>query len=129
MRHLILIALIGIIIPAGALAPNGKAAAGSEERAIVEFTQTVKLMDVFLTGKYLIVHDDAKMAGGEACLYVYRQTPGQPDQLVVSFHCRPVQRARAERFKVVASPISASISVPEVREIQFAGAIKAHQIP
>ncbi|MCI0487588.1 MAG: hypothetical protein L0229_13435 [Blastocatellia bacterium] len=116
-------------MPLGALAPTGKAEVRSDERAVVEFTQTVKLLDVFLTGRYLVLHDDARMAEGEACLYVYRQSPGEPDQLVVSFHCRPVQRARADRFKILASPVSPSISVLEVREIQFAGATKAHQIP
>ena len=126
MRYLILMALIVIIMPSSA---SKGATEGLEERAVVEFTRTVKLKDVFLTGKYLIVHDDAKMAEGDACLYVYRQTPGEPDQLVVSFHCRPVERAKADVLKVVTSPISPSITVPEVREIQFAGAIKAHQIP
>ena len=131
MRRFFLTVIItaGAALLAGTFMSYSKADTHPEERAVVEFTRTVKLKDVFLRGQYLIVHDDSRMAQGDACLYIYRQFLDKPDQLVISFHCRPVQRARVDKFKVTVSSLSPSLVVPEVREIQFAGADKAHQVP
>jgi hypothetical protein len=110
---------------------KAQATTGSELReiAVVEFTETVKLQGVLLRGEYLIYHDDAKMAEGKACLYIYTLKDGKRDKLVTSLHCEPVQREKTTQFTITFAPRSSIYTVREVREIQFAGIAKAHRIP
>jgi hypothetical protein len=99
------------------------------EEAVVEFTEVVKLQGALLRGQYLIFHDDAKMAEGEPCLYVYTMKAGKRDKLVIALHCEPVERKPAKEFTVLLTPRNSAYTVREVREIQFAGFAKAHRIP
>ena len=99
------------------------------EEAVVEFTELVKMQGALLRGQYLILHDDAKMAEGEPCLYIYTMKAGKRDQLVVAVHCEPVERKPAKEFTVLLTPRNSAYTVREVREIQFAGVAKAHRIP
>jgi hypothetical protein len=99
------------------------------EEAVVEFTELVKLQGALLRGQYLIYHDDAKMAEGKPCLYIYTMKAGKRDQLVVAVHCEPVERKPAKEFTVLLTPRNSAYGVREVREIQFAGVAKAHRIP
>ena len=113
---------------------NAPAAAGmtdnpQREEAVVEFTEVVKLQGVLLRGQYLIFHDDAKMAAGEPCLYVYTMKAGKRDKLVIALHCEPVEREQAKQFTVLLTPRNSAYTAREVREIQFAGFAKAHRIP
>jgi hypothetical protein len=116
--------LVALLITIGAFAAHTRAEAKRTERATVEFTQTVKLLNVVLKGEYLVVHDEALMAKGEDCTYVYNRS----GQLVVSFHCTPVERSKADRFRVVTRRLDPS-GLSEVVEIQFAGSTEAHQVP
>jgi hypothetical protein len=112
-----------LMITIGAFAAHTKAEAKTNERATIEFTQTVKLLNVFLKGKYLVVHDDALMAKGEDCTCVYDSA----GKLVVSFHCTPVERSKSDRFRIVTRRLDSS-GLSEVTEIQFAGSTEAHRI-
>jgi hypothetical protein len=103
-----------------------KVEAATNERAVVEFNDTVRLKNVFLRGQYLIVHDDSKMAEGEPCLSVY--SGRDRDKLVVAFHCRPVARDKTDRF-IIRTSRRSPFEVPEVLEIQFPDSDKAHQVP
>ena len=126
----LMIVMLGALALSGSVLPSvGKAGAPHRETALVEFPDQVKLLGVFLKGQYLIVHDHDKMARGEDCTYVYSQKAGQPDKLVVSFHCIAVARKTADHFTVVAVPLSGSNGLREVREIQFAGSDEGHQVP
>ncbi len=132
MKRLVLMTLmLGAFALSGSVLPSvGNAGAPHRESALIEFPNQVKLLGVFLKGQYLIVHDHDKMAQGEDCTKVYSQNGGQPDKLVVSFHCIPVARSRADHFTVVAVPLSGLLSgIREVREIQFAGSDEGHQVP
>jgi hypothetical protein len=113
--------LAALVITIGAFAAHTKAETKDNERATVEFTQTVKLLDVVLRGEYLIVHDDARMAKGDACTYIYDRA----GKLVVSFHCTPAERPKSDRFRVVTRRLDPS-GLSEIVEIQFAGTTKAH---
>ena len=127
MKRLILtIAILGLVASSGSVMNAGKVEANGTERAVVEFTETVKLLDVFLRGEYLVIHDDSRMAKGEACLYIYDNS--YHERLVASFHCKPIVRSKASTFKIITTRRS-WFEVPEVLEIQFAGSTKAHQIP
>ena len=125
MKRLLLAAtmLAALIVTIGAFAVNSKAEAKNNERATIEFIQPVKLLSVILKGEYLVVHDDALMAKGEDCTYVYDRA----GKLVVSFHCTPVERQKSNRFRVVTRRIDPS-GISEVIEIQFAGSTEAHQV-
>jgi hypothetical protein len=115
--------LATLMITIGAFAVHTKAEAKKTERATIEFTQTVKLLSVVLKGEYFIVHDEALMAKGEACTYVYDRS----GKLVVSFHCSPVERPKSDRFRVVTRRLDPS-GLSEISEIQFAGSTEAHQV-
>jgi hypothetical protein len=116
--------LATLMITIGAFAVHTRAEAKKTERATVEFTQTVKLLNVVLKGDYTIVHDEALMAKGEDCTYVYNRS----GELVVSFHCTPVERPKSDRFRLVTRRLDSS-GLNEVIEIQFAGSTEAHQVP
>jgi hypothetical protein len=113
-----------LIVTIGVFASHTRAETKNNERATIEFTQTVKLLDVVLKGEYLIVHDEDKMAKGEDCTYVYDRS----GKLIVSFHCTPVERRKAERFRVVTRRLDPS-GLNEITEIQFAGSTEAHLVP
>jgi hypothetical protein len=115
--------LAALMLTIGAFAVHTKAEAKNNERATIEFTQTVKLLNVFLKGEYLVVHDEALMAKGEDCTYLYDRA----GKLVVSFHCTPVERKKSDRFRVVTRRLDPS-GLSEIIEIQFAGSTEAHQI-
>ena len=93
----------------------------------MQFNQPVKLMGLTLKGEYLIVPDDAAMARGEACTFVYKGVAETPDKLVVSFHCTPVERAKVANFtaRTLLSPSGEN----ELREFQFADSTESHLVP
>ena len=126
MKRLLIAAstLAALMITIGAFAAHTRADAKKNERATIEFTQTVKLLNVVLKGEYLIVHDEAMMAKGADCTYLYDRS----GKLVVSFHCTPVERPKADRFRVVTRRLDPS-GLGEIKEIQFAGSTEAHQVP
>ena len=127
MKRLVLaVAILGALaFSSGPLFKGSGVQASTTERAVVEFTQTVKLLDVFLRGEYIIVHDDSKMARGEPCFSVYRRD--EPDNLVIAFHCKQVARDKVNTFTIRTSR-RAWFDLPDVLEIQFAGSNTAHRI-
>jgi len=126
MKRLLIAAsmLAALTITVGAFVTHAEAEAKKNERATIEFTQAVKLLNVVLKGEYLVVHDEAKMAKGEDCTYLY----DAKGKLVVSFHCTPVERPKSDRFRVVTRRLDPS-GMSEVIEIQFAGSTEAHLTP
>ena len=125
---LFMLMLCAIILSSGLLIASGKAPASKTKSGTVVFYQPVKLLNVVLQkGEYLIVHDDAAMARGEACTSVYRVKESGP-ALVASFHCTPVPRDAVKNFTVrMAVPTPGAME--EVREFQFAGSTESHLVP
>jgi hypothetical protein len=124
------ILLLGAVILSGsALVPTSVARVSHRETALVEFNDQVKLGTMLLKGRYWFVHDEDKMARGEDCTYVYSDKAGQPDKLLISFHCTPVERKKVDRFTVITSRISTNSMLADVKEIQFAGSDEGHQVP
>ena len=126
---LLFIALLCAVMLSTSSAPSvtNAANAAKKERAVMQFTQPVKLMGLTLKGEYLIVHDDAAMARGEACTFVYEGVAEIPDKLVVVFHCSPVPRAKVANFTV--RTLLTSSGEYELREFQFAGSTESHLVP
>lgn len=98
-----------------------------KQTAIARFNVPVVLHGVTLKGEYLFVHDHAAMQRGEACTYVYEGRGAAVKRLVISFHCIPIERAKADRF--VVRSVTTPAGVNEVREFQFAGDTEAHGVP
>ena len=98
-----------------------------KQSAVTNFDQAVILHGVTLKGEYLFVHDDAAMQRGEACTYVYEGNAPIAEKLVVSFHCVPVQRAKAKQF--IIRSIATAPGVTELEEFQFAGDTEGHAVP
>jgi hypothetical protein len=128
-RLLVFIALLCFVTLSSSSAPSvTNAASGArKERAAITFSQPVTLMGVTLQGEYLFVHDDAEMAHGDACTFVYKGNAEVPDKLVVSFHCTPVPRAMVGHFTVRTMLVSPGRT--ELSEFQFAGSSEAQLVP
>lgn len=107
--------------------PTSAAAVARKDRAVIKFNQPTILMGVILKGEYLFVHDDAAMAKGEACTYVYKGVAEIPGKLVVSFHCAPAQRAKVENFTVRSLLVSPGLY--QLNEFQFPGSTETHVVP
>jgi len=131
MKRIIFAILLATAVTTGiAMAQNKKACAPRHESAVVEFPQTVMVNAVFLRGSYLVIHDEARMAKGENCTYIYEYTDKQQGRLVTSFHCTPVERERVSQFTVLLAPLGQSPGgIRRVTAIQFAGSTEAHQLP
>lgn len=125
---LLFIALLFVVVLSTSPGPSATAAeAGKKQKAVMNFDQPVHLLNVTLKGEYLLVHDDAAMARGEACTYVYKGLNEIPKKLVASFHCVPSPRARADNFRMRLSLVAPGEY--ELTEFQFAGSSEAHLVP
>lgn len=136
MRRLLLTTLIlsATAMMVSALAPFAAAAPPGKEMTVATIPDKTKLLKATLLGKYIFVHDEDKMAKGEPCLYVYEYSEDQkgqpeirPEKLVVSFHCQPIQRAKADQIVLTYGMVSPELF--ELREIQFPGSTEGHRVP
>jgi len=96
------------------------------QKATTQFNQPVSLQGVILKGEYLFIHDDAAMARGEACTFVYKGASPVKENLVASFHCIPAERTKVKSFTVRTQQVA---GVEELREFQFSGDTEAHVVP
>jgi hypothetical protein len=124
--------LIGAFAVLALCAISGLASSGdagpSRRWAVVTFTDPVRIGDQFLMGSYLFVHDDAKMAKGEACTSIYKFDPARgPREQVLAFHCVPEKRAICATTKLTVQ--DRGIDVPKLTEYQFAGDAEGHGVP
>lgn len=128
MRSLVFISVVLCVLIIGSLSWKSTAATDVQKRsAVTEFTSPVTVHGVVLKGRYLFVHDEIAMNRGDACTYVYRGEAEVPDQLVVSFHCIHVERARAKNF-ILRSRETAP-GIVELLEFQFSGETASHRVP
>lgn len=127
MKSIILLAalLFAVTLSNSSLVAS-KAAPGGKKQAVTVFTEPTLLMGVVLKGEYLFVHDDAAMARGEACTFVYKGNAPVAGKLVVSFHCVPAERTKAATFTLRMSTAS---GFQQVTEYQFSGETEAHTVP
>ena len=68
------------------------------------------------------------MARGEACTYVYTYTDGRQGDLLVSFHCIPTEREKADHFTVTVA-MQPGTGLYELTEYRFAGSTEGHKVP
>jgi hypothetical protein len=113
---------------ASGIASSGDNAGPARRWAIVTFSDPVRIGDQYLMGSYLIVHDDAKMAKGEACTSIYRFDRAKgPREQVVAFHCVPSKRDVCDTTKITLQV--RGVDVPKLLEYQFAGDAEGHGVP
>jgi hypothetical protein len=118
------------VLTAGTIATTGNGVAPTRQWAIANFVNPVLVDNQLLMGKYLIVHDYARMARGAACTSFYRfDAVKGPQEEVVSFHCTPVHRNIVNRLKLTQSAPIDGVGIPRVTEFQFEGDCEGHAIP
>jgi hypothetical protein len=123
----LLVALLFAVVLSSSSVGATKATAGAKkQKSVVQFNEPVMLQGMTLKGQYLFVHDDAAMARGEACTFVYKGDAEIASKLVVSFHCTPVQRQKVDSFIVRTELIS---GITQLKEFQFSGDSEAHMVP
>jgi len=123
----LLFALLFAVTLSSSSAVVSKASNAKKQRAVTQFSDPVRLQGILLKGEYLFVHDDAAMARGEACTFVYKGDAEIASKLVVYFHCTPVQRLKVGSFVVRTEKVSPGVN--ELREFQFGGETEAHAVP
>lgn len=123
----LLVALLSTVaLSSSSVAVTRAKAPAKKQKSVAQFNDPVTLQGVTLKGQYLFVHDDAAMARGEACTFVYKGDAEIASKLVVFFHCTPVQRQKVDSFIVRTELIS---GVTQLREYQFSGDSEAHMVP
>lgn len=95
------------------------------QTAVVWFHRPVWVGNRVLMGKYIIEHDNDRMARGEPCTHIYaaddRSTP------VVAFHCTHLEREEASQATVVLQSLPDGMR--KLLEFQFAGETASHGFP
>jgi len=104
-----------------------KSPTARKQKATTQFNQPVVVQGVTLQGEYLFVHDDAAMARGEACTRIYKGSAEIAANLVVEFHCVPIQNVKANYF-LIRTKQRADGAI-ELTEFQFKGDTEAHAVP
>lgn len=90
------------------------------------FRDPVSVANTVLMGRYVIEHDDERMARGEPCTYIY-----EADDLrapVVTFHCEHLERPAAGAATLVLGP-SINPAIKILKEFQFSGETASHGVP
>ena len=128
-RFLVLSLLIVGTMSVGTVASRGQGVAGPRTWAMINFVDPVRVMDKIVMGPVMIVHDYQKMEQGEACTTFYRFDPARgPQEVLISFHCTPVQRTVASTTNLTVSD-APEVGCKRLIEYQIAGESEAHAIP
>ena len=105
--------------------PVTEVTAPARQATVVWFMQPVRVGDKILQGRYVIEHDNDRMARGEPCTHIYafndQKTP------VVAFHCTHLERDAAKGNTVVLQ--SNPDGLKTLTEFQFNGETAAHGYP
>jgi hypothetical protein len=92
----------------------------------VWFQRPVMVGRHILQGRYVIEHDNDRMARGEPCTYIYAYE--DRTKPVVAFHCTHLERDR-NGTNTVALITTSDGSMQKMTEFQFAGEAAAHGVP
>lgn len=115
-------AAVGVLIPQ--LDPKARPA---RETITVWFKKPTKVGDRILMGRYIIEHDNDRMARGLPCTHIYEAS--DPRLPVVAFHCTHLERAPNPRASVTVVSLGEPNGMSKLREFQFAGELGAHGAP
>lgn len=97
----------------------------ARQSTVVWFNQPVRIGNNILQGRYVIEHDNDRMAAGGPCTYIYKfedqKTP------VVAFHCVHLERDGVDKPTVVLS--TGPDGFKRLVEFQFPGDTGGHGMP
>jgi hypothetical protein len=94
--------------------------------AEVWFTRPTLIGRTIVQGRYVIEHDNDRMARGEPCTHIYAyQDQKNP---VATFHCTHLERPRASQNLVVLT-MAPDGMMKVLSEFQFAGETASHGYP
>lgn len=110
-------------VAAGVLLPP----AAARQTAVVWFKNPVQVGDSILLGKYIIEHDDDRMAKGLPCTHIY--AAAKPQVPVVKFHCVHLESTASDRDLVTLNPTGDASIPSRFASFQFAGETAAHGFP
>ena len=96
------------------------------QTAEVWFKRPVMVGGSILLGRYVIEHDNDRMARGEPCTHIYAYD--NRTKPVAAFHCVHLERDRADQNLVVLYTTSDGVT-QRLTEFQFAGETAAHGYP
>ena len=96
------------------------------QTAEVWFKRPVMVGGSILLGRYVIEHDNERMARGEPCTHIYAYD--NRTRPVAAFHCVHLERDRADNNLVVVYTTSDGVT-QRLTEFQFAGETAAHGYP
>ena len=113
---------VAVLIPQ--LKPEPRAV---RETMTVWFMRPVKVGDRILFGKYVIEHDNNRMARGRPCTHIYAASDERLP--VVAFHCTHLERAPRSRPSVTLVSLGEPNGMKKLTEFQFAGEVGAHGAP
>lgn len=97
----------------------------ARQATVVWFNQPVRIGNNILQGRYVIEHDNDRMAAGGPCTYIYRfedqKTP------VVAFHCVHLEGTAGDKGAIVLH--KGADGFLHLDEFQFPGDPAAHGLP
>jgi len=128
MKTFIFVSVLVCTLIFGSVSWKSTAAGDVQKRkAVVEFPNPIDVQGAVLKGKYLFVHDDAAMNRGDACTFIYKGEAEVRENLVTSFHCIHIERAKANNF--IWRSRETAPGVMELTEFQYSGDTAAHGVP
>lgn len=94
------------------------------QSSVVWFQRPVMVNRHILQGRYVIEHDNDRMARGEPCTYIYAfEDRTKP---IVTFDCEHLVRDRASQ---TTASVATKGDMQVLTEFQFAGETAAHGVP
>ena len=128
-RFIVLVLMLVGVLGVGAIATRGDNVNADRQWTLINFVDPTMVAGEILMGPFLVVHDSQKMAHGEPCSTFYRFDKKRgPQEAVVSFHCRPVQRQVCAKTTLTVQSDPA-FGVGRLVEYQVAGDSEAHGVP
>jgi hypothetical protein len=98
----------------------------ARQQTQVWFQRPVWVGGHILQGRYVIEHDNDRMARGEPCTHIYAYDNQKVP--VVRFHCTHLERDRAGQNIAVLATVSDG-NMQKLLEFQFAGETASHGVP
>lgn len=118
---------IAVAMAIFAVATTTGSSSAARKSATFDFQRPTLIADTVVRGQTIIVHDDDRMARGEACTTVYRSRNGRRGAKLVEFMCKPISRTAPSSF--VVRRVLVSPNQERLTEYQFEGDTESHGVP
>jgi hypothetical protein len=128
-----IVACCSLALMALVVTPAFTSARDSRVRAsLITFPGLTVVCGHYLSGTYIVEHDDDKESRGEPCTTFYKRNVIGAAEAVVSFRCIPKRRLPADKTTIItrqsARPVQGT-KIVELVEYQIGGETEAHGVP